>query len=646
MSSNDSNTFIELAIFNYLFLFKFITNKLYARNPMSYYYASHNANPAQYSRLTQRRQWHPKSPNTPTYLSKRHFPIAAPGNYPKPPLLSEFGSTTREPVCMKNLRWLLPLLPFIAQAQVPAPVLKQLEQIDSNRIKAHVQYLADDRLLGRKPGTPGYEMAVEYVTEQYRKMGLQPAGEQGTYRQTVPLRRAKLVAGTANVTLTLPNGEQRPLTLGTDVLLYPHPERKTVDFSAPLVFVGAGLDAPTLGYQDYRNLDVRGKIVVVLRKTLENVPANVALHLGYPATLQEFAARHGAAGVLVCNYALNPVQFKAGATNTVLSGVTMALSPEGKRVSSASVFGGPIQVAGGLSVAALKALMSAEKAGLDSTWLLLERGKFVSQPLKSTLRVRYESTYEDVTSFNVIGKVEGSDPTLKNEYVVHSAHLDHLGVGRAVNGDSIYNGAHDNASGVACALEIARMYASLREKPKRSLLFICLTAEEMGLLGSGYFAAFPTVPKGQIVAGINTDMPTLLAPLESVAPLGAEHSSLQAVVETAARLSGLQVEPDPDPAEGRFVRSDQYNFVKAGIPALHIKYGYRKASPSLNLSEAVKKWREAHYHRPSDNPDGTFVWSAGRTYARVNFLISYLIAQNPTRPSWNAGDFFEPRKAQ
>ncbi len=543
---------------------------------------------------------------------------------------------------MKILLHLLPFFfPLLTHAQVSPQLLKQLDQVDSNRIKAHVMYLADDRLLGRKPGTAGYQMAVDYVVGQFKTMGLKPAGEKATYLQTVQLRKSKLIRESVSLTLTLPNGEKRPLALGTDAFLYPHPEKKSVDFSAPLVFVGAGFDAPQLGYDDYKGIDVRGKIVVVLRKTPENVPANVALHLGYPSTLQDFAARHGALGVLVCNYALNMVQFKAGATNTVLNGITAAMSPEGKRVSSASVLGGPIQVAGGLAVPTLKALMAAEKAGLDSTWQVLERGKFVSQALKSTLSGHYESTFEDVVSYNVVGKVEGSDPKLKNEYVIHSAHLDHLGVGRAVNGDSIYNGAHDNASGIACALEIARTYANLTPKPKRSLLFLCVTAEEMGLLGSGYFTAFPTVPKAQIVAGINTDMPTLLAPLESVAPLGAEHSSLQAVVEEAARLVSLSVEPDPDPTEGRFVRSDQYNFVKAGIPALHIKYGYKKANPALNLAANVKTWREANYHRPSDNPDGFFVWSAGRKYAQVNFLISYLIAQATTRPTWKQGDFFE-----
>jgi Zn-dependent M28 family amino/carboxypeptidase len=531
-----------------------------------------------------------------------------------------------------------------AQSLVSEKVLKHLETIDTNRIKAHVAYLSDDKLKGRLPGKEGYLMAVDYAIKQYKEMGLKPAGEKGTFTQKVLLRKSKLVKETAKFTLTLPDGKKQELTLGNDLAIYPHPERKSVDFNAPLVFVGAGFDAPQVDLQDYKGIDVKGKIVVVLRKIPENLPTNVKLHLGYPATLQEFAVKNGAIGVLVCNYTNSMVQFKAAANNMVSNGVSASVTAKGKRTSSASVLGGKIMVAGGISVPTLQALMRAENNMLDSTWQQLEKGKYVSKALKSTISGHYESKFEDIVSYNVVAKLEGSDPKLKKEYVIHSAHLDHLGIGKPINGDSIYNGAHDNASGVACALEIARMYATVSPKPKRSLLFLLVTAEEMGLLGSGYFAAFPTVTKKQIVADINNDMPTLLAPLESVAPLGAEHSSLQKVVEQAASLAKLEVEPDPDPSEGRFVRSDQYNFVKAGIPALHIKYGYRFSNPSLNLAEKVKKWREANYHKPSDEITNGFVWSASKKYVQVNFLVSYLISQNPARPTWNKGDFFEVKK--
>lgn len=538
---------------------------------------------------------------------------------------------------------LLALLPLLSNAQkaLNSDAQAAINQIDSNKIKAHVVYLADDKLKGRQPGKEGFMMAVDYVQKQYKEIGLQPAGENGSYLQKVTLRKSRLDKDKTSLVLTLPNGDKKPLILGTDFYVYPHPEKKSVDFDAPLAFVGTGFDAPKINIQDYKNLDVKGKIVVILRKVPDNLSANVKLHLQYPATLQEFAAKNGAVGVLVCNYTSGAVQFKALTNNMSVNGIGASVLPDGKRASSASALGGKIQAAGGISVTLLKELMQAENENLDTIWQALEKGAYVSKTLKSAISGHYESKFEDTESYNVIGKIEGSDPKLKNEFVIHSAHLDHVGVGKPINGDSIYNGAHDNASGVACAIEIARAYSKLATKPKRSVVFAMLTAEELGLLGSGYFTALPTLPKDKIVAGINTDMPTILAPLESVAPLGAEHSSLLKVVEEAASYVGLNVEPDPDPSEGRFVRSDQYNFVKAGIPALHIKYGYKKTTIEKNLAEKVKIWREANYHKPSDEVNDTFVWSAGRKYAQVNFLISYLIAQNPERPTWNKGDFFE-----
>ncbi|SDL99946.1 M20/M25/M40 family metallo-hydrolase [Siphonobacter aquaeclarae] len=529
-------------------------------------------------------------------------------------------------------------LPFLGYSQVPGDVLRHLGQIDTTRIRGHVAYLSDNRLQGRKPGTPGYQMAVDYVTGQFADMGLVPAGENGTWLQPVYLRKSRLNASDAAVKFS--DGTQKTLAFGEDVIVYPHPEKKEISIDAPLVFVGAGLDAPSLGYDDYKNIDVKGKVVILLRRTLDHLPANYKLHLQYAATLQEFAAKHGAAGLLVCTYASNKVLFKASGTNIQLNGINAALSKDGRRVSCSSHFGGPIQLAGSLSVQALQQIMDAEGVRLDSLWQALEKGQYVSRALKTRIQASVSSRFEDIVSYNVAAKLEGSDAKRKKEYVIHSAHLDHLGIGKPVAGDSIYNGAHDNASGVACALEIARMYATLKKRPARSLVFLFVTAEEMGLLGSGYFNAFPTV--SPIVADVNTDMPTLLTPLESIAPLGAEHSSLMKVVEQAASLAHLQVEPDPDPAEGRFVRSDQYNFVKAGIPALHIKYGYAKGTPGL--AEKVKVWREAHYHKPSDELNDSFVWSAAQKYVEVNFLTSYLIAQNSKRPSWKKGDLFAVKK--
>jgi hypothetical protein len=531
------------------------------------------------------------------------------------------------------------LFPIGTFAQmVTSEVLKLTETIDTNKIKAHVAYLASDALLGRKPGKPGYQMAVDYVIKEYKSMGILPAGENGGYTQKVVLRNSKLVKGKTSLNFAQNDGSSKKLTLGEDYLFYANPERAKVDFNAPLVFVGSGIDAPELGFNDYKNIDVKGKICVILQKSPDNVPANVKLHLRYPSTYQDYALKHGAVGVLLCNYENNTARFKVGANLSIQGGSTVAIKPDGKLTPSANYMGGNIQVAGSITVDVLKDLMKANGLNLEEIWKGLEKGNYVSQNLQTTASGIYESVYSDIESYNVIGKIEGTDKKLNKEYVIHSAHLDHLGVGKAIEGDSIYNGAHDNASGVAAALEIARTYSQLPVKPKRSMLFLMCTAEEMGLLGSAYFANNPTVPKKDIVVDVNTDMPTFLAQLESIAPLGAEHSTLDDITKKAANLLNLSIESDPEPTEGRFVRSDQYSFVKAGIPALHVKFGH--INSNKNLAEDVKKWRAAHYHRPSDQIENGFVWSASRKYAQVNFLISYMAAQDKKRVAWKKDDFF------
>jgi hypothetical protein len=531
------------------------------------------------------------------------------------------------------------LFPIGTFAQmVTSEVLKLTETIDTNKIKAHVAYLASDALLGRKPGKPGYQMAVDYVIKEYKSMGILPAGENGGYTQKIVLRNSKLVKEKTSLNFAQNDGSSKKLTLGEDYLFYANPERAIVDFNAPLVFVGSGIDAPELGFNDYKNIDVKGKICVILQKSPDNVPANVKLHLRYPSTYQDYALKHGAVGVLLCNYENNTARFKVGANLSIQGGSTVAIKPDGKLTPSANYMGGNIQVAGSITVDVLKDLMKANGLNLEEIWKGLEKGNYVSQNLQTTASGIYESVYSDIESYNVIGKIEGTHKKLKKEYVIHSAHLDHLGVGKAIEGDSIYNGAHDNASGVAAALEIARTYSQLPVKPKRSILFLMCTAEEMGLLGSAYFANNPTVPKKDIVVDVNTDMPTFLAQLESIAPLGAEHSTLDDITKKAANLLNLSIESDPEPTEGRFVRSDQYSFVKAGIPALHVKFGH--INSNKNLAEDVKKWRAAHYHRPSDQIENGFVWSASRKYAQVNFLISYMAAQDKKRVAWKKDDFF------
>lgn len=537
--------------------------------------------------------------------------------------------------------FLFSVLSTFAQYKVPKNILKQMENIDSNMIKKHVTFLADDKLLGRYPGTDGYKIAADYVINEFKKYGIKPAGENNGFMQKVQLRVSKLLPEKSEIKIIDGIGNSKVLNLSNDLIIFPNPEKKAINFTAPLVFVGAGFSEPKIKLDDYKGIDVKGKVVVIMRKTPENVSENVKRHLTYYSSYQEFAAKNGAIGVLICNYTNNQAQFNMANKLYLEDGTEASVNNDGT-VNSPQMIGGKIQFMARISVIALKDLMENETKDFSAIWQKMENGQFVSMPMKSTISVRYENTFKDIESFNILGKIEGSDKVLKNEYVVHSGHLDHIGISKPVNGDSINNGAHDNASGIACSLEIAKMYSSLTKKPKRSILFVYVTAEEMGLLGSAYFIKNSPFPKSKLVADINTDMPTIIAPFESAAPLGAEHSSLFQTVTTATQYLNLKVEPDPDPSEGRFVRSDQYNFMKGGVPAIHIKYGYKYSNPALNLFEKVKEFRTKHYHKPSDEVNDSFVWGAGRKFAQLNFLVGYIVAQTPLRPTFKVGDFFNP----
>jgi Zn-dependent M28 family amino/carboxypeptidase len=525
----------------------------------------------------------------------------------------------------------------LAQSIAPA-ALAALPLAQPAALEAHVRYLADDRLRGRLPGTPGYQLAVDYVTAQLKQNGVQPAGDKGAYTQKVRLRRAFVEAG-AMATYQPIGGATQPLEVGSAITFYPNPGQPAVAVAnASLVFAGYGISAPELKYDDYSDLDARGRVVVVTRQAPRQFADNERQYFTDLRTVLENAARHGAVGVLLA------AAHADARLPEFPKGLVSAIGADGQVAVSRSYAMGSTQLVGSISPATLQQLFAGAARDTGQVLSALRSGKQASLPLPSRLSATYRSRYQDVDSYNVVGKITGSDPKLKSEYVVHSAHLDHLGVGPAINGDSIFNGAHDNATGVASVLEISKLYASLKVKPRRSILFVLVTGEEMGLLGSAYFAKFPTVPKGALVADINTDMPTIIAPLLAVVPLGADHSSLMQPVKAAADYLKLTIEPDPEPTQNRFIRSDQYSFVVQGVPALHIKYGNKTADGKNNLSETVQAWRAITYHKQHDNFEGgTFDWAAGAQYVRLNFLIGYQVAQATQRPTWNKGDFFGVR---
>lgn len=516
---------------------------------------------------------------------------------------------------------------FAQQVKLTPEVKKAMDAVSADKIKADITYLADDKLKGRGPGTEGYQMAVDYVVGELKAVNVKPAGEDGTWLQKVRLRKAT------------PKDEQLSIKDQAapkgSFAFFPNPMVAQVNLSAGLAFAGYGISEPSLGYDDYAGLDVKGKIVVVLRGAPEKFSSSVTAHVMSIEQILKVAAKHGAVGVLIG---------LAGPTARVPNlsrGSYSVMDEKGGVAVSGTFYSKQIGVLGMIDASLLTPLVQQAGKELQQITDQLKAGTPGSFAINSNVALSYASTYQDILSYNVIGKIEGTDAKLKNEYVIHSAHLDHLGIGKPVEGDSIYNGAHDNASGTASVLGIAKIYSQIKAKPKRSILFVLMTGEEMGDLGSGYFAKHPTVPVKSLVADVNTDMPTIIAPLLSITALGAEHSSLANQVDQAAGYLGLEVQPDPEPKQVRFVRSDQYSFVLAGIPALHVKYGTKTADGKNNLNDFVATWRAKYYHKPQDDINGIFDFEAGKKYAQLNFLIGYLVAQDPARPIWNKGDIFE-----
>ncbi len=528
------------------------------------------------------------------------------------------------------------LTALTGQTDIPRTIQKHIKKASGDEVKKHIAYLADDQLKGRLPGTPEYNMAIEYVEKQLDRMNIKPVGENGTYRQSVIIRNSNIIAEKSSMMLNI---EERLLP-GEDYVFLADLNSTSSSVSAPVVFAGYGISAPELGHDDYASIDARGKIVLLLWGIPEGKFGSAeSAHFGNFGSKFDMAHDHGALGVIILappsigdNFSRTAGRYAQGGRGVVL--------PNGRTRGLRSNPHSDIKFAAIMSWKGVARLMDQTgKSSREIAGMLYNPKEKIN--LKS-LQVTTTSEHVDFTSYNVAGIIPGSDPEWKDEYVVHSAHLDHVGIRAAVNGDSIYNGAHDNASGSASLLEIARLYSTLKtDNPKRSILFLWVTAEEMGLLGSLYFAESPTVPKDKIIADVNTDMPTLIAPLLSIEPLGAEHSSLMEPVKTAADHLGLEVMPDHMPEQVRFVRSDQYSFILQGIPSLHVKYGLKTNDPNKDLTEMIEDYTENVYHKPSDELNELFDFNAARTYVQLNFLISYLIAQNPERPVWNEDSFFK-----
>lgn len=528
------------------------------------------------------------------------------------------------------LRRLLLAAALLAAPLAHAQTAPQPLPPEQAALKGHVQFLASDALRGREAGTRDYDIAAEYVAAQMLAIGLRP-GVEGSWFQPLKLVAFK-PAEKAKWSLVRESSEI-PLQFGIDFVNTPAPA--TPDFKAEggMVFAGYGIVYPEGKRDDYKGLDVKGKIVAILPGVPKGLPNEVEAHFGDDEAKAAIAQARGAVAVVVLESVAQREQFPFEAIVPYY---------DYERNTWARPDGTAFAVAAGAPPVGYVGAVGAEKLfqGARIKWsevLAAERkgGRIPTGPLVGTLKVASKTRLVTQSTRNVVGMIPGSDPSLKGEYVVLSAHLDHVGVGDAVNGDRIYNGAMDNAVGVSTMLEVARRFVASGEKPKRSMLFVALAGEEKGLLGSDYFAHYPPVPKDRLVADVNMDMPILTYPLVDVVALGGERSSLGPVIAAAAASEGLKVVPDPSPEEMFFVRSDHYSFVKAGIPAVSLDTG-----PGGQGAEAQKKFLAENYHKPSDQIDLPFDWNSAAKYMRLNYAIARTLTDAAERPGWNKGDFF------
>ena len=525
--------------------------------------------------------------------------------------------------------------PAKAPAPLPADVMAAGKAIAPAKLEAHVRTLADDKMEGRGTATRGYDMAAQYVAEQMQAMGLAPGGR-GGYLQPVPFVRADLKAGACSFAL-VKGGDTVPLQVGKDVILSPDYLRAKWTTEAPLVFAGYGVSAPELGYDDFANLDVRGKVLVTFRGAPPRFPNDQRAYYSNGVVKDQIASARGAIGILQIQKPDDEARapWERNIRQSKLPGFRW-LDAGGAPANVQAA----IELAGSFSPQAEPRVFEGSPKTYAQAVADAESSRVQSFPLAWSVKAERVTEQTRTSSPNVVGVLRGSDPKLRNECIVVSAHLDHLGISEPVKGDSINNGAYDNASGTAMMLEVARAFASLKVKPKRSLVFLNVTGEEKGLQGSDYFARNDAPDSMDVVGDVNLDMVLLLRPLTKVVPIGGEHTSFGPLVERAAKLAGLETAPDPLPAEVVFVRSDQFSFIKQGVPAVFPVSGNDGSAAG---ADEVAHWRVEHYHSPSDDMNQPFDWPSGAKFTSMAFWTAWMAADAREAPRWNPGDFFGGR---
>ncbi len=516
------------------------------------------------------------------------------------------------------------LMALSLSAQQPAT-----SHFDGNTWWNHVKFLADDSLEGRDTGSEGLLKAETYAVEQLKKAGLEPAGANGYFQ---PIRFNQFQVDEAKSWLTLlDNGQSKPISFADDAFVSSRLTRASTDLTAPLVFIGYGLKIPEKNLDELAGLDLKGKIVVYIAGSPSDVPSALASHYQTISERWKSLRALGAIGVIgIANPASMDIPWARISVNRNHPSMDLA-DPEFNEVE-------------GLKIGLAYNPASAEPlfAGSGHTFaelaaLAKDRKPLPHFLLATSLQAKVSILAKPVDSANIVAKLPGSDPTLKNEFVVLSAHIDHVGVGAPINGDSIYNGAMDDGSGTALVLDVAANLKAHPEKLQRSIIFLLVTAEEKGLLGSKYFATHPTVPSKSMVADINVDMFLPIVPLKVLTILGLDESDLGAHAAALAKSVGVTPQPDPEPLRNVFIRSDQYSFIKEGVPSLMMDVGYAPGSPEQKI---FKDWLTNRYHAPSDDVNQPVDLSAAALYEEIVRRLLVETADAPARPQWNADSFF------
>ena len=545
---------------------------------------------------------------------------------------------------LRTLLTLLLAFPLLAQ---PAPVKQSFAELRADAIRAHTKFLSSDLLEGRGPGTRGDALTTSYIATQFDGMGLQPAGDDGTFFQKVSLLGITTNPDKSAVSVVKPGSTERALVNRDEFVGGSQSQKEAVTLDSELVFVGHGVVAPEYKWDDYKGLDARGKTLVML----VDDP---------PATTQEPELFKGRARTYYGRWTYKFETGTAHNADAVILIHTDASAGYGWQVvrnswtgEQAYVKNAPgqhaLNFAGWVTQKVAADLFKSAGLDLEKLTQAAHARDFKPVPLGLRLRGSVTSNIRPFDTANVVARLEGSDPKLKQEAVLYTAHHDHIGIGTPDDDDptdTIYNGAIDNASGTAAILELARVWSEMKPRPKRSILFALVAAEEQGLLGSEYFGEHPAIPAGRIAMGLNLDALNLFGETTSMTMIGVERTTFYPTVEKVAKAMNVTMVPDQAPEQGSYYRSDHFSLAKAGVPAFSIKQGAEVTGKPQGYGQAkVKEYRDKHYHQASDEFDPTWDFGSAVQVARFALWLGYEAAQAPEMPMWLPGEEFYDKTA-